>query len=50
MRYRLAQDADVIDGEAIQTETQDAVEMLQILQSQLEDVRETLARDYVPCY
>ncbi|KAJ5712035.1 hypothetical protein N7488_006191 [Penicillium malachiteum] len=34
----LAQGSDAIDAEAIQADTQDAVEMLQTLQAQLEDV------------
>jgi signal transduction histidine kinase len=36
---RLAQDAESIDAEAAQADTQAAVETLQTLQSQLEDVR-----------
>lgn len=43
---RLAQEGDAIDAEAIQTETQDAVEMLQTLQSQLEDVS-TSTQNYI---
>jgi membrane protein involved in colicin uptake len=35
---RLAQEAESIDAEAVQVDTQAAVETLQTLQSQLEDV------------
>lgn len=35
---RVAQKPDSIDADAIQTDTQEAVEMLQNLQSQLEEV------------
>lgn len=35
---RLAQDAEAIDAEAVQVDTQAAVETLQTLQSQLEEV------------
>jgi hypothetical protein len=35
---RLAQDVDTIEAETVASDTQDAVETLQTLQSQLEDV------------
>lgn len=35
---RLAQDVDAIEADAVQSDTQAAVETLQSLQSQLEDV------------
>lgn len=44
---RLNQDAESIDAEAVQSDTQAAVEMLQTVQSQLEDVRPPLTSPFM---